>query len=142
MIIIIIITMTMMMMMMMMSRRRKKVRMKIYHHYRHHHHHYCHLLSQTWQRVVYFHLENHSPLHLNTLEATFFSARVDFLCRVLNVYVGTRVNKTEETYRRSRVNVKVEPRSTLRLRVTFDTLPLLYLRAYPRKNYATVEIHL
>ena len=111
MIIIIIITMTMMMMMMM-SRRRKKVRMKIYHHYRHRHHHYCHLLSQTWQRVVYFHLEDHSPLHLNTLEATFFSARVDFLCRVLNVYVGTRINKTEETYRRSRVNVKVEPRST------------------------------
>ena len=34
----------------------------------------------------------------------------------------------------------------LALRVTFDTLPLFYshaqnLRAYSRKNYATVEIH-
>ena len=30
----------------------------------------------------------------------------------------------------------------LRLRVTFHTLPLFYLRAYSRKNYARVEIHL
>ena len=90
----IIITMTMMMTM---SRRRKRGRMKIHHHYRH-------LLSRTWQRVVYFHLGNHSQLHLNTLEATFFSFRVDFHCRVLNVYVGTRDNKTDAMYRRSRVN--------------------------------------
>ena len=30
----------------------------------------------------------------------------------------------------------------LRLCLTVDTLPLFYFRAYPRKNYATVEIHL
>ena len=48
-----------------------------------------------------------------------------------------------------RVNVKVERDSTFTLRVTFHTLPpsppwlpLFYLRAFIRKNYATVEIHL
>ena len=45
---------------------------------------------------------------------------------------------------RSRINVKVETRSTFTLRVAFHTLPLFYLRAqnlraYARKNYATVE---
>ena len=80
----------MMMMMMMMSRRRKRERMKIHHHYRHHHHHhhhYCQLLSRTWQRIVYFHLGDHSPLHLNTLEVTFFSVRMDFHCRVIFAWV-------------------------------------------------------
>ena len=38
--------------------------------------------------------------------------KVDFHCRVLIFYVRTRVNKTETMYERSRVNVKVEPRST------------------------------
>ena len=74
--------------------------MKIHHHYQHHHHrHYRHLLSRTWQRNVYFHLGDLSKLHLNTLEATFFSFGVDFHCRVLNFYVGKRVNKTEAMYR-------------------------------------------
>ena len=41
----------------------------------------------------------------------------------------TRVNKIEAMYGRSRANVKVEPRLILRLRPTFGTLPLLYLRA-------------
>ena len=48
-----------------------------------------------------------------------------------------------------RVNVKVERDSTFTLRVTCHTLPpsppwlpLFYLRAFIRKNYATVEIHL
>ena len=40
------------------------------------------------------------------------------------------------------VNVKVKQGSTLRLRVTFHTLPLFYLRAYAQKKYAKVEIHL
>ena len=42
----------------------------------------------------------------------------------------TRVNKIETMYGRSRVNVKVEPRSTF-FRAAFhsDTLPLLNLRA-------------
>ena len=50
-------------------------------------------------------------------------------------------------YERSRVNVKVKPRSELlRLRATFYTLPLIYLymlilRAKARKNYATMENH-
>ena len=88
--------------------------MKIHHHYQHHHHHhhYRHLLSRTWQRNVYFHLGDLSKLHLNTLEATFFSFGVDLHCRVLNFYVGTRANKTEAMYGRSRGNVKIEPRST------------------------------
>ena len=74
--------------------------MKIHHHYQHHHHrHYRHLLSRIRQRIVYFHLGDHLQLHLNTLEATFFSFRVDFHCRVLSFYVGTRVNKTEAMYR-------------------------------------------
>ena len=72
------------MMMMMMSRRRKRGRMKINHHYRHH---YRDLLSRAWQRIVYFHLGDHSQLHLNTLEATFFSVRVDFPCRVIFTWV-------------------------------------------------------
>ena len=36
--------------------------------------------------------------------------KVDFHCRVISV--RKRVNKTEAMYGRSRVNVKVEPRST------------------------------
>ena len=48
-------------------------------------------------------------------------------------------------YERPRVNVKVERGSTFTYTpdlVTFDTLSLFYLRAYARKKYATVEIHL
>ena len=48
-------------------------------------------------------------------------------------------------YERLRVHVKVERGSTFtctRDLVTFDTLSLFYLRAYARKNYATLEIHL
>ena len=59
----------------------------------------------------------------------------------------TRANKIEAMYERPQVNVKVEPRSTftLNLRVAFHTLPLFYLhalilRAFARKNYATLEI--
>ena len=85
---------------MMMSKRRRRGRKKIHHHYQHHHHrHYRHLLSRIRQRIVYFHLGDHLQLHLNTLEVTFFSFRVDFHCRVLSFYVGTRVNKTEAMYR-------------------------------------------
>ena len=71
----------------------------------------------------------------------FFSVqmRVKFPC----------VNEIEAMFERQRVNVKVERGSTFTLRVTFDTLPpsppwlpLFYLRAFIRKNYATVVIHL
>ena len=49
-------------------------------------------------------------------------------------------------YERLRINLKVERGLTLRIRVTFHTLSLFYLRAedlrvYARKNYATVEIN-
>ena len=45
-----------------------------------------------------------------------------------------------------RLNVKLKEVLLLRLRATFDTLLLFYLRAqilrtYARKNYATVEIN-
>jgi len=53
----------------------------------------------------------------------------------------TRINEIEAMYGRSRVNVKVEPRSTL----TFaPDLPYIVsiLFTYARKNYATVEINL
>ena len=59
----------------------------------------------------------------------------------------TCVNKLEAMCERSRVNVKVKPRSELLcLRATFYTLPLIYLymlilRAKARKNYATMENH-
>ena len=72
---------------MMMSRRRRRGRLKINHHYLHHHNHYRHLLSRTWQSVAYFHLGDHSQLHLNILEAIFFSVRVDFHCRVIFTWV-------------------------------------------------------
>ena len=54
----------------------------------------------------------------------------------------TRVNEIEAMLEKPFVNVKVEQGSTLRLRVTFHTLPLFYLRAYAQKKYAKVEIHL
>ena len=44
-------------------------------------------------------------------------------------------------YERPRINVKVEPRQLLRLRVAFHTLPLFYLRAFARKNYASMKIN-
>ena len=53
----------------------------------HHHHHDHHLLSRTWYSIVDLHLGDHSPLHLNTLEATFLSFRVDFHCRVIFTWV-------------------------------------------------------
>ena len=51
-----------------------------------------------------------------------------------NFYVSThvnfaRVNKIEAMYRRSRVNIKVGPRSTCVYAVLTYTLPLFYLRA-------------
>ena len=49
----------------------------------------------------------------------------------------THVNEIEAMNRRSRVNVKVEPRSTFAF-----TRGLLYIASISRKNYATVEIHL
>ena len=55
------------------------------------------------------------------------------------------VNEIQAMYERPRVNVKVERGSTFTYTpdlVTFDTLSLFYLRAYARKKYATVEIHL
>lgn len=47
-------------------------------------------------------------------------------------------------YKRLRVNVKVKRGSTFYdyARPSFHTLSLSYLRAYARKNYATVEIGL
>ena len=57
----------------------------------------------------------------------------------------TRVNKIEAMYERPKVNVKLNLAQLLRLRVAFHTLPLIYLhalilRAFARKNYATLEI--
>ena len=74
------------------------------------------------------------------------------LTRIFSVQTHVKfpcVNEIEAMYERSRVNVKVERGSTFTLPVTFHTLPpsppwlpLFYLRAFIRKNYATVEIHL
>ena len=46
-----------------------------------------------------------------------------------NFYVRTLVNKIETMHGRSRVNVKVEPRSTFNLRMAFHALPLFHLRS-------------
>ena len=60
----------------------------------------------------------------------------------------TRVNEIEAMYERPRVNVEVERGSTLTyMRDLPYNVSILYtrahnLRAYARKNYATVEIHL
>ena len=53
------------------------------------------------------------------------SIRVDFHCRV----IFKSINKIEAMYERSRVNAKVEPRSTLPLSATLYTLPLFCLSA-------------
>ena len=58
----------------------------------------------------------------------------------------TRVNKLETMYRSSHANVKLNIAQLSRIRVAFHTLPLFYLcaeilRAFPRKNYAKVEIN-
>ena len=53
------------------------------------------------------------------------SIRVDFHCRV----IFKSINKIEAMYERSRVNAKVEPRSTLPLSATLYTLPLFHLSA-------------
>ena len=66
----------------------------------------------------------------------------------VRAHVYFRRVKIEEMYRRSRLNVKVEPRSTST--VTLGVLhitSIFHLRtqnlsANARKNYATVEIHL
>ena len=57
----------------------------------------------------------------------------------------TRVNKIEAMNERPKVNAKVEPRSTLTFMRGLSYLPLFYLhalilRAFARKNYATLEI--
>ena len=59
----------------------------------------------------------------------------------------TRVNEIDAMYGRSRVSdeytLKLNLAQLLRLRVTFYyVLSLFYLRAYARKNYATLEINL
>ena len=58
----------------------------------------------------------------------------------------TRVNEIDAMYGRSRVSddytLKLNLAQLLGLRVTFYTLSLFYLRAYARKNDATVEINL
>ena len=57
-----------------------------------------------------------------------------------------QVNKIEARYKLLRLNVKLSEILLLRLRATFHTLPLFYLRTqilrtYAWKNYATVEIN-
>ena len=69
------------------------------------------------------------------------------LTRIFSVRTHVKfpcVNEIEAMYQRPRVNVKVERGSTSTIRATFDTLPpnppwlpLFYLRAFIRKNYAT-----
>ena len=44
-------------------------------------------------------------------------------------------------YERPRINVKVEPRSTITFTRGLSYLPLLYLRAFAQKNYASVEVN-
>ena len=78
--------------------------------------------------------------HLRTKD---IDLRVDFHCPVIfmDTHVNfTRVSKIEAMYGRSRVHVRVEPRSTLTL--TRGLLRAENLRAYARINYASVEIHL
>ena len=58
----------------------------------------------------------------------------------------TRVNKIETMHVRSRVNVKVEPRSTFTFMgglsyIAFISFTRLDFPAFARKNYATVEIN-
>ena len=65
---------------------------------------------------------------------------------VLTHVIFTRVNKIGTMYGRSRVNVKVEPRSTFTFprRLSYIasiSFTRLLLRAFVRKNYATVEIN-
>ena len=72
--------------------------------------------------------------------------KVDFHCRVLIFYVRTRVNKTETMYGRSRVNIKVEPRSTFTFTgglsyiasISFTHVNFTCVRT---KKYAVVEIN-
>ena len=55
--------------------------------------------------------------------------------------IFTRANKTEAMYgARCTQTLKLSEVQLSRLRTTFHTLPLFYLRAYARKNYVTVEI--
>ena len=79
------------------------------------------------------------------------SIRVDLQCR--NFYVRSCVkftfaNKIEAMHERSLVSLKVEPRSTSRLRSALFTLPLFHLRDYDLRaltcvaKNASVEINL
>ena len=55
----------------------------------------------------------------------------------------THVNKIEAMYERPRVNVRVERGSTFTfMRGLSYIASIFFLRAYARKNYVTVEIHL
>ena len=53
----------------------------------------------------------------------------------------TCVNEIKGMYGRSRVNGKVEPRSTFTFTRVLSYITSIFLRAYARENYATVEIH-
>ena len=69
-----------------------------------------------------------------------------FLATHVNALKFNHVNKIEARYKVLRLKVKLSEVLLLRLRATFHTLPLFYLRTYmlrtyARKKYATVEIN-
>ena len=54
----------------------------------------------------------------------------------------TYLYEIETMYEMPRVDAKIEQVSAFTFTHDLSCMPLLYLRAYPRKNNATVEIYL